>query len=209
MYQKTKVVMVYVGAIESLHRLAVAVCEAAWDAGADLRVRRIGEVDALGEGRISADRVELLRELEEIPPATLDDLEWADVALFGISPRDGVIPRGFERLIEDAKCRWRAGGVANKLYYVFSPSTIRHDAQEGTLLPLGDLIWRSSGGGGQASRPTRLAHREMRAVQPKSGEGRVVDAELAAAHALGRRAAEATLARWPRPLPIPLRRRVS
>jgi NAD(P)H dehydrogenase (quinone) len=194
MHNRSNVVMFYIGGIESLHRLAIVVCETVWDAGANLRVRRIGQVDALESGRFSAERVEFLRELEEIPPATLEDLEWADVALFGISPRNDKIPLGFDRLIEDAKIRWRAGGLANKLYYVFSPATICIDALEGSPLPLSDLFRRSAGGSGQVSRPTRLAHRRVHATLPDSTADGGVDPELAAARALGRRAASGTLA---------------
>jgi NAD(P)H dehydrogenase (quinone) len=193
MHKNTRIVMVYVGAMESLHRLAVAVCEAAWDAGANLRVRRIGEIDADDAGRRGAEKAELLRELEEIPPATLADFDWADVAVFGISPRDGRIPLDFERLIEDAKRRWRPSDLRNKLYYVFSPATIRHDAQEATLLPLTDLL-RRPGNGGQANRPTRLAHSASYAASPHALTAQAVDADLAAALALGRRAAEGMLA---------------
>ena len=194
MYQKkTRVVMICVGAIESVHRLAVAVCEAAWDAGSEVRLRRIGEVDEAEVLRADGMRLELVRELEEIPPATAADIEWADVSLFGISPREGRVPLGFERLIEDAKRRCRPGDVAKKLYYVFSPATICHDAKEGTLLPLSDLFRRSSGNGGQASRPTRLAHRDANAPSPDRVEADTGDAKLAAALILGRRAADGVL----------------
>jgi NAD(P)H dehydrogenase (quinone) len=194
MYQKkTRVVMICVGAIESVHRLAVAVCEAAWDAGSEVRLRRIGEVDQAEESRADAMRLELIRELEEIPPATAADIEWADVALFGISPREGKVPLGFERLIEDAKRRCRPSDLGNKLYYVFSPATICHDAAEGTLLPLSDLFRRSGGSGGQASRPTRLAHRDAHAPSPNRVAAGADDAELAAALTLGRMVAEGML----------------
>jgi NAD(P)H dehydrogenase (quinone) len=113
MHQKTRIVMFYVGAIESLHRHAASVCEAAWDAGAELRLRRVGALDAPADPRARAERAELLRELEEISPATPEDLEWGDVALFGISPRNGAIPLEFERLIEDARCGWNAVDIAD------------------------------------------------------------------------------------------------
>jgi NAD(P)H dehydrogenase (quinone) len=106
MYQKkTRVVMICEGSIENVHRLAVAVCEAAWDAGSEVRLRRIGEVDEAEASRADAMRLELVRELAEIPPATAADVEWADVALFGISPREGKVPLGFATLIEDANQR--------------------------------------------------------------------------------------------------------
>ena len=140
MHQSTKVVVFYVGAIESLHRIAVMLCEALWDAGAELRVRRLGEIDANEEPRTNAERARLLRELEEIPPAELEDLEWADVALFGISPRGGATPRALGRLIEDAKHRWRQGDFADKRYCVLSPATLGAGAHDGSLLPLSDLF---------------------------------------------------------------------
>ena len=190
MREKTKIVVFYVGAMASLHRLALAVCETVWDAGANLRVRRIGELDTFKTGRVSAESVELLLELEEIPPATLEDLEWSDVMLFGISACNGEVPLGFDRLIEDAKIRWRAGGLANKLCYVFSPAAIRVDAHEGSPLPLSDLFRRLGGDGGQLSRPTRPAP----ATLPDPTADSSFDAELAAARALGRRAIAATFA---------------
>jgi len=152
MYRNTRVVVCYVGETESLHRIVVAMCEAAWDAGAELRVRSVGEIGTSEESPDNIGRRELLRELETIPPATVQDLEWSDVALFGIAVLDGEIPLAFERLVGDAKCGWRADGLADKLHYIWAPATIGCDARA------------------------------------------PIDADIAAAQALGRAAAEGTLA---------------
>lgn len=128
MYQTTRVVICYVGATESLHRIVVAMCEAAWDAGAELRVRRVGEIGTADDSADNAGRPAFLRELETLPPAAVEDLEWSDVALLGIALLDGEIPRALDRFFDVARRRWRAGGLADKLHYVFSPPTTRHDA---------------------------------------------------------------------------------
>jgi hypothetical protein len=147
MYQKTKVVMLYADAIESVHRLAVSVCEAVWDAGAELRVRRVGEVDVGPRPPARPETVELLQELEEIPPAKPEDLAWADVALIGLRVRGEAIPPDLERLIEAAKRRWQTGDFDNKLYYHLFASDDLPDVDEGTVLPPSDPWLRSDAAG--------------------------------------------------------------
>lgn len=100
MYYNTKVMICGVGETERVLRIVLAMSEAAWDAGAALRVRRIGGVDTADESAGDTERPELVRELQEIPPATVEDLEWSDVALFGIALRNGEILLAVERLIE-------------------------------------------------------------------------------------------------------------
>ena len=100
MYYKTKVMICGVGETERVLRIVLAMCEAAWDAGAELRVRRIGGIGSADESADDTERPDLVRELREIPPATVEDLEWSDVALFGIALGGGEILLAAEPFIE-------------------------------------------------------------------------------------------------------------
>ena len=90
MYEKTKVLICCVEETERLHRTVLALCAALWNGGAELRVRRVGESGTSEESINDGEGSNLLSELETIPPAIVEDLEWSDVALFVTSGSDSL-----------------------------------------------------------------------------------------------------------------------
>jgi NAD(P)H dehydrogenase (quinone) len=91
MHAKAKVMVMYYGAddLEGC-RLALATAGGAWDAGAEVRVRRVNRAARSADGPgahagAEPGRAELLREAEDAPEASAEDLRWADAVLFETS----------------------------------------------------------------------------------------------------------------------------
>jgi hypothetical protein len=90
-------------------RLALAVAEGAWDAGAVVRVRRVEQVAAPAGRRSEPEWGDLLCEVEDLPEATAEDLTWADAVLFGTSSPDGAVRAHVRSFIDAVLPHW--GGV--------------------------------------------------------------------------------------------------
>jgi hypothetical protein len=100
MYGKAKVTVVYHGADDFAGcRLALASAEGAWDAGAEVRVRRVARLEPAPAAAPDPWRADLLREDADVLDVTAGDLAWADAVLFGASPGDGAAQRRFIRTL--------------------------------------------------------------------------------------------------------------
>ena len=67
---------------DEVYRLGCFVAEGMWDAGAEVRVRRVAlplSEQPAGTGR---GWTELLDELDDVPEADVEDIGWADVVFF-------------------------------------------------------------------------------------------------------------------------------
>jgi NAD(P)H dehydrogenase (quinone) len=193
MYLKTKVAVICQGGDDpTVYRLALAAAAGAWDAGAEVRIRLVGEVTPPDDARPSPEWAEVLRDSEGIPPAHPDDLEWADVVLFGTPARGGTVLGSLKEFIKSAVPLRREGRLANKVYGVFTGLPIDRDRSETRLLSLADVfdLWGGTvvtPGGAHAPQPrTDIApDRSARTtVVPTTTE-----AALAAARDQGRLAA--------------------
>lgn len=91
-------------------------------------VRALAEAAAEGAGGTGAD-VRLL----PVEKATREDLEWADVVLFGTPTRYGTIAANIKQFIDDTGDLWTAGKLADKVYGAFVSGASVHGGQETTL----------------------------------------------------------------------------
>ena len=78
---KSRLAIVYAGAGPTSYSIAAGIAAKAWDTGADVRVRRIGEPLAPHDGATSAEWLDVLECASDIPEAVEADFEWADVAV--------------------------------------------------------------------------------------------------------------------------------
>ncbi|MUM18885.1 hypothetical protein BI330_19785 [Mycobacterium sp. CBMA 623] len=102
------VAVIYYSETGSIKRMAEAAAEGAAKAGADVRL-------------LPADE------------ARTDDIEWADVVLFGTPSHYGTIAAGLKTYIDSTGDLWRAGKLADKVYGAFVSSASTHGGQETTL----------------------------------------------------------------------------
>jgi len=77
----SRLAIVYAGAGPTSYGVAADIAAKAWDTGADVRVRRIGDMVTPDDAVPSPEWLELLDCAADIPEAVEADFEWADVAL--------------------------------------------------------------------------------------------------------------------------------
>ena len=122
MYAHVKVAVIYQGESEQVCRLALAAGEGAWDAGAEVRMRRLG------------------RRAERIPQARPADLAWADVALFGTATPYGVTLDALTRFVDAVVPLWRAGRLSRKVYGAFTAAASVRGGPTHRLASLADVF---------------------------------------------------------------------
>jgi len=91
MYAKANIVVVYYGGADLRGcRLALAVAEGVWNAGARVRVRCVQRLVLRDGARFTPEWADVLRETEGVTETTADDLTWADAVLYGRFAKAGV-----------------------------------------------------------------------------------------------------------------------
>jgi NAD(P)H dehydrogenase (quinone) len=197
MYVHVKVAVIYHSVTEQVGRLALAATDGAWDAGGEVRVRRLGQLAPLGEMHVRPECVEVLRETERMPEASPADLEWADVALFGTATPYSATLDSLTQFIDATVPLWRAGKLADKVYGAFTTAATVHGGSDGRLVSLAD-VFHHWGGIVVPLRPCDPISRQIGQPDVAARDARLVirgapgvsAAELAAARSQGRRATE-------------------
>lgn len=132
----TKIAIIYyssTGTVDAMARRLAATAEAG---GAEVRLRHVAEI-APDEAVNSQDAwAQHRRDVADEPVATPDDLDWADVALFGSPTRYGHVTSQLQAYIDTLGPLWGAGKLADKVYAGFTASQTAHGGQESTLLNL-------------------------------------------------------------------------
>jgi NAD(P)H dehydrogenase (quinone) len=143
--EPVNVAVIYYSSTGTVHALARAVAEGAEQAGAQVRLRKVAElappeaIDANPAWRRHVD------ETADVAEATLDDLDWADVALFGTPTRFGNPSSQLRAFIDTTGRLWRSGGLEGKVYSAFTASSTAHGGQESTLLALANTFYHWGG----------------------------------------------------------------
>ena len=137
--------IIYYSSTGTVHALARAAAEGAEKAGADVRLRKVAELAPPEAISAKPDWAQHLRDTAGIPEASLDDLEWADVVLFGAPTRFGNPASQLRAFIDTTGPLWARGGLAGKVYSAFTASSTAHGGQETTLLALGNTFYHWGG----------------------------------------------------------------
>ena len=137
--------IIYYSATGTVYALAQAAAEGAEKAGAQVRLRKVAEL-APPEA-ISAKPAwgQHLRDTADVAEASLDDLAWADVVLFGTPTRFGNVASQLKAFIDTTAPLWVQGRLADKVYSAFTASNTAHGGQEATLLALGNVFYHWGG----------------------------------------------------------------
>ncbi len=132
----TKVAIVYYSSTGTTHAMAERVAQAAEKAGAEVRLRHVAET-APDEAVQSQDAWVAHREaVADQPVAQPDDLDWADVVIFGSPTRYGHVTSQLQAFIDTLGPLWSQGRLADKVYTAFTSSQTKHGGQESTLLAM-------------------------------------------------------------------------
>ncbi|BCJ61937.1 hypothetical protein Jiend_53590 [Micromonospora endophytica] len=137
--------VIYYSATGTVHTLAQAVAEGADKAGAVVRLRKVAETatsEAVNANQAWARHVQ---ETAEVTEASLADVDWADVVLFGTPSRFGNPAGQLKAFIDGAGALWRQGRLAGKVYSAFTASGTPHGGQESTILALANVFYHWGG----------------------------------------------------------------
>lgn len=131
-----KVAIIYYSATGTTYDLAKAVEEGAKQAGAEtrlLKVRELAPEEAIASNEgWSKHRLET----QDVPEATLDDLEWADAIILGAPTRYGLPAAQLKQFIDTTGPLWGQGKLVNKITSAFSSAATAHGGHESTILAL-------------------------------------------------------------------------
>lgn len=136
-----KIAIVYYSATGTTYKMARAIEEGAKQAGAEVRVLKVKELApeeaiASNEGW-SAHRLET----QNIPEATLDDLEWADAIILGTPTRYGLPSAQLKQFIDTTGPLWGQGKLVNKIGSSFTSIATAHGGHESTLLAINNVFY--------------------------------------------------------------------
>ncbi|MGH8112626.1 MAG: NAD(P)H:quinone oxidoreductase [Rhodanobacteraceae bacterium] len=131
-----RLAVIYYSTYGTNHAMAEAGAEAAREAGAEVRLRKVREtappevvkaVDAwFGHGEKTA----------HIPIAKPEDMEWANAFLFSAPTRYGTVASQMRAFIDTLGPLWQAGKLSNKAVSAMTSAQNMHGGQETTLIGL-------------------------------------------------------------------------
>lgn len=178
------------------HRLAQVIADGA-ALGADTKVslRRVPELrdeqSLLQDARIGAT----FAAIQACPVATSQDLIDADVVVAGCPTRMGTMSAEMKRFIDGLSALWRAGAFEDKVGAAFTTASTPHGGHEMTLMSLAvamthlGMVIASPGYTAAIFEDAGSPYGATATSKVKGVRMRPSEADLAAAEALGRRAA--------------------
>jgi NAD(P)H dehydrogenase (quinone) len=143
--QHVNAAIIYYSSTGTVHALAQAAAEGAEKAGAQVRLRKVAELAPPEAINARPDWARHIQDTAEVAEASLDDLDWADVVLFGTPTRFGNPASQLRAFIDTTGALWLAGKLAGKVYSAFTASNTTHGGQESTILALGNTFYHWGG----------------------------------------------------------------
>lgn len=142
---RTKVAVIYYSATGITYQMAVEAVQAAEEAGAEARLRKVRELAPDEAIRSNSGWHAHRMQTEDVMEAELDDLSWADVVIFGTPTRYGVMAAQLKQFIDTSGPLWAQGALANKVYAGFCTTATAHGGQESTLLSMFNVFYHWGG----------------------------------------------------------------
>jgi NAD(P)H dehydrogenase (quinone) len=139
--RRARVAVIYYSARGSTHALARAVADGAMREGAEVRLRHVAELNQ--EMLISVNQYwgRHRSEIEHLPDASLEDVEWADGIAFGTPTRFGNVAAQLKLFLDLAGELWQRGELIDKVATAFTSSQTEHGGQESTILALNNTFY--------------------------------------------------------------------
>ena len=136
-----KLTIIYYSSTGTNYQIASAAKEAAEQAGAEVRLRKVPELApdaAIDSNPAWRAHVDATKDIAEV---TLEDLEWADAFIFGTPTRFGNVTSQMKQFIDTTGGLWFQGKLANKVVAAFTSAQNAHGGQESTLLALHNTFY--------------------------------------------------------------------
>ena len=133
--------VIYYSATGGVHSMAETAAKAAEAAGAEVRLRKVRELAP--EEAIASNEgwAEHRLQTQDLPEATLDDLEWADVIMLGAPTRFGLPAAQLKQFIDTTGPLWGAGKLVDKVATSFTSAATAHGGQETTITALNNTFY--------------------------------------------------------------------
>ena len=122
-----RIAVVYHSVTGTVEMIAQTLAEAAGEAGAEVRLRPVGDDRIVG------------------PPARVEDVLWADGVLLGTPVRFGAMTAELKAFLDGLGPQWRRGLLADKVYSAFCSGATPHGGLESTLLAMHTVICHLGG----------------------------------------------------------------
>lgn len=135
------VAIVYYSATGATYAMAVAAQEAAEKAGAEVRLRKVHELAPQEAIESNEGWSRHALETQDVPEATLDDLDWADVVVLGSPTRYGLPTAQLKQFIDTTGPLWGQGKLVNKVATSFTSAGTAHGGQETTITALNNTFY--------------------------------------------------------------------
>jgi NAD(P)H dehydrogenase (quinone) len=139
--ERVNLSVIYYSATGSVYRMAEAAVQAAEKAGAEVRLRKAGELapdEAIASNQGWAAHA---AQTQHVPEAQLDDLDWADALLFGTPTRYGLPTAQLKQFIDTTGGLWAQGKLVNKVVSSFTSTSTAHGGQETTITALNNTFY--------------------------------------------------------------------
>ncbi len=131
-----KLAIIYYSTYGTNHKMAEVAAEAAREAGAEVRLRKVRETapeEVVQSQEAWAAHVE---RTADVPVATPEDLVWADAYLFSSPTRYGGAASQMRAFIDTLGPIWMEGKLADKTASAMTSAQNAHGGQETTLQTL-------------------------------------------------------------------------
>ncbi|RJK98032.1 NAD(P)H:quinone oxidoreductase [Vallicoccus soli] len=139
------VAVIYYSSTGHVAHMAQRAGQAAQAAGAEVRVRKVHELAPEEAVRSNAGWAAHAEATKDVPEATADDMDWADVVLLGSPTRYGNVAAQLKQFLDTLGGLWAQGKLADKVYAGFTSTQTKHGGQESTLLALYNSVYHFGG----------------------------------------------------------------
>jgi NAD(P)H dehydrogenase (quinone) len=131
-----RLAIVYYSTYGTNHQMAEIAAESARAAGAEVRLLKVRETvpEAIVAGQAAWKAH--AEKTAAVPPATPEDMEWANAYLFSAPTRFGVSASQLRAFIDSLGGLWAQGKLANKAVSAMSSAQNAHGGQETTIIGL-------------------------------------------------------------------------
>ena len=132
---KSKVLVAYYSSYGHTYEMAQAVAEGAKQAGAQVRLRRIPELEDARKAMASQTAyVDAQKRQAEVEIVTHDDLRWADGIAWGTPTRYGNMTAQMKQFIDTTGGLWAKGELEDIATGIFTSTATIHGGSESTIL---------------------------------------------------------------------------
>ncbi len=134
--ENLKVAVIHYSARGTNYQMAKWAEEAVSACGAEVKLFKVKEL--IPDAAIERDEgMKAHRDLtKDVPIATSDDLDWADLIIFSVPTRFGVMASQMKNFIDMQGGIWAQGKLVNKIVTAMTSAQNNHGGQEATILSL-------------------------------------------------------------------------